>query len=80
MVTEGKLLRKAKVRLIREGIVIYNNGVFTSLKRFKEDVKEVSKGYECGLGIKDYHHLKYGDIIEVYEELSYSPPPTNKKK
>ncbi|WP_185851578.1 translation initiation factor IF-2 [Blattabacterium cuenoti] len=84
MVVEGKLLRKAKVRLIREGIVIYNNGVFTSLKRFKEDVKEVSKGYECGLGIKDYHNLKYGDIIEVYEELSYSPPPTttttNKKK
>jgi translation initiation factor IF-2 len=69
MVIEGKLLRQAKVRLIREGIVIHN-GEFTSLKRFKEDVKEVSKGYECGLGIKNYHNLRSGDIIEVYEELS----------
>ncbi|WP_041935983.1 translation initiation factor IF-2 [Blattabacterium sp. (Nauphoeta cinerea)] len=69
MVTEGKLLRQAKVRLIREGIVIHN-GEFTSLKRFKEDVKEVSKGYECGLGIKNYHNIRSGDIIEVYEELS----------
>ncbi|QIK16439.1 translation initiation factor IF-2 [Blattabacterium sp. DPU] len=68
MVTEGKLLRQAKVRLIREGIVIHN-GEFTSLKRFKEDVKEVSKGYECGLGIKNYHNLRFGDLIEVYEEL-----------
>lgn len=68
MVIEGKLLRQAKVRLIREGIVIHN-GEFTSLKRFKEDVKEVSKGYECGLGIKNYHNLRSGDIIEVYEEL-----------
>ncbi|WP_185857325.1 translation initiation factor IF-2 [Blattabacterium cuenoti] len=69
MVIEGKLLRQAKVRLIREGIVIHN-GEFTSLKRFKEDVKEVSKGYECGLGIKNYHNIRSGDIIEVYEELS----------
>ncbi|WP_185861274.1 translation initiation factor IF-2 [Blattabacterium cuenoti] len=70
MVIEGKLLRQAKVRLIREGIVIHNNGEFTSLKRFKEDAKEVSKGYECGLGIKNYYNLKPGDLIEVYEELS----------
>ncbi|WP_185872227.1 translation initiation factor IF-2 [Blattabacterium cuenoti] len=68
MVVEGKLLRQAKVRLIREGIVIHN-GVFTSLKRFKEDVKEVTKGYECGVGLKNYHNLKSGDIVEVYEEL-----------
>ncbi|WP_185860722.1 translation initiation factor IF-2 [Blattabacterium cuenoti] len=69
MVIEGKLLRQAKVRLIREGIVIHN-GEFTSIKRFKEDVKEVSKGYECGLGIKNYHNLRAGDLIEVYEEQS----------
>ncbi|WP_185866018.1 translation initiation factor IF-2 [Blattabacterium cuenoti] len=69
MVVEGKLYRQAKVRLIREGIVIHN-GVFTSLKRFKEDVKEVSKGYECGLGIKNYNNIRPGDIVEVYEELS----------
>ncbi|BBA16949.1 translation initiation factor IF-2 [Blattabacterium cuenoti] len=68
MVIEGKLFRQAKIRLIREGIVIHN-GEFTSLKRFKEDVKEVSKGYECGLGIKNYHDIKSGDMIEVYEEL-----------
>ncbi|WP_185862142.1 translation initiation factor IF-2 [Blattabacterium cuenoti] len=68
MVIEGKLSRQAKVRLIREGIVIHN-GEFTSLKRFKEDVKEVHKGYECGLGIKNYHNLKSGDLVEVYEEL-----------
>ncbi|AWU43492.1 translation initiation factor IF-2 [Blattabacterium sp. (Cryptocercus kyebangensis)] len=75
MVIEGKLLRQGKVRLIREGIVIFQNGEFTSLKRFKEDVKEVSKGYECGLGIKDYHSIRNGDIVEVYEEFS-----TNNKK
>lgn len=66
MVTEGKLFRKAKVRLIRKGIVIYN-GEFNSLKRFKEDIKEVNKGYECGLGIKNYNDLQQGDVIEVYE-------------
>ncbi|MDR1804718.1 MAG: translation initiation factor IF-2 [Flavobacteriales bacterium] len=70
MVMEGKLLRQSKVRLIREGIVIHNNGEFTSLKRFKEDVKEVSKGYECGIIVKDYHNFQYGDIVEGYEELS----------
>ncbi|WP_185871649.1 translation initiation factor IF-2 [Blattabacterium cuenoti] len=69
MVVEGKLLRQSKVRLIREGIVIHN-GEFTSLKRFKEDVKEVLKGYECGLGIKNYQNLRSGDIVEAYEELS----------
>ncbi|AWU45688.1 translation initiation factor IF-2 [Blattabacterium punctulatus] len=76
MVIEGKLLRQGKVRLIRDGIVIFQNGELTSLKRFKEDVKEVSKGYECGLGIKDYHNIRHGDIVEVYEEIS----TTNNKK
>ncbi|WP_185876837.1 translation initiation factor IF-2 [Blattabacterium cuenoti] len=70
MVVEGKLLRQSKMRLIREGIVIHD-GEFTSLKRFKEDVKEVTKGYECGLGIKNYNNLKVGDTIEAYEVLSY---------
>ncbi len=69
MVIEGKLLKKSKVRLIRKGIVIHNNGEFSSLKRFKEDIKEVSKGYECGLGIREYHDIQSGDIIEVYEKL-----------
>ncbi|WP_185864472.1 translation initiation factor IF-2 [Blattabacterium cuenoti] len=70
MVTEGKLSRQSKVRLIREGIVIHNGGEFMSLKRFKEDVKEVHKGYECGISIKNFNSLKYGDLVEVYEELS----------
>ncbi|WP_185873306.1 translation initiation factor IF-2 [Blattabacterium cuenoti] len=68
MVIEGKLLRKSKVRLIREGIVIHN-GEFISLKRFKDDVKEVNKGYECGIRLKNYNDLKSGDIIESYEEF-----------
>ncbi|WP_185850996.1 translation initiation factor IF-2 [Blattabacterium cuenoti] len=79
MVIEGKLLRYSKVRLIREGIVIHN-GLFTSLKRFKKDIKEVSKGYECGIGIKDHHDLKPGDIIESYEELKTTTVKKIQKK
>ncbi len=65
-VTEGKILRGAKVRLIRDNIVIYD-GKIGSLKRFKEDVKEVQSGYECGIGIEGYNDIKVGDIIEAYE-------------
>lgn len=64
-VTEGKIARNDKVRLIREGIVIYD-GEITSLKRFKDDVKEVATGYECGIGIKNYNDIKVGDQIEGY--------------
>lgn len=70
MVTYGRIDRYNKIRLLREGIVIYN-GELASLKRFKEDVKEVAKGYECGLNIKDYNYIKVGDLIEVYEEIKY---------
>jgi translation initiation factor IF-2 len=65
-VTEGKINRNTKIRLIRDGIVIYN-GVMSSLKRFKDDVKEVAAGYECGIGIQNYNDLKVGDVIEGYE-------------
>ncbi len=65
-VTEGKITRNTKVRLVRDGIVIYE-GELTSLKRFKDDVREVTSGYECGLGIKNYNDIKTGDIIEGYE-------------
>jgi translation initiation factor IF-2 len=65
-VTEGKINRNTKIRLIRDGIVIYN-GVLASLKRFKDDVKEVAAGYECGIGIQNYNDLKVGDVIEGYE-------------
>jgi translation initiation factor IF-2 len=65
-VTEGKITRNTRVRLIRDGIVIYE-GELTSLKRFKDDVREVTSGYECGLGIKNYNDIKTGDIIEGFE-------------
>ena len=65
MVTKGKILRNSEIRLIRDGIVIYT-GLLSSLKRFKDDVKEVSKGYDCGLQVKDYKDLKIGDQIEAF--------------
>jgi len=66
MVLDGKIERKNKIRLIREGIVVYS-GELGSLKRFKDDVKEVAKGYECGLNIANYNDIKENDIIEAYE-------------
>nr|WP_314603127.1 translation initiation factor IF-2 [uncultured Capnocytophaga sp.] len=69
MVTDGKIFRNSKIRLIREGVVIFT-GELTSLKRFKDDVKEVSKGYDCGLQIKNYNDIKEGDVIEAYQEVA----------
>ena len=66
MVKEGKLNRNAKVRVIRDGIVIYT-GALGSLKRFKDDVKEVQSGYDCGLNIEGYNDIKVGDVIEAYQ-------------
>ncbi len=66
MVKEGKLNRSAKVRVIRDGIVVYT-GLLGSLKRFKDDVKEVNAGYDCGLNIDGYNDIKIGDIIEAYQ-------------
>ena len=68
MVKEGKIKRSNKIRLIRDGIVIYS-GELGSLKRFKDDVKEVATGYECGLNITNYNDVKVGDLIEAYEEV-----------
>ncbi len=65
-VLDGKINRNTKIRLIRDGIVIYEGGL-GSLKRFKDDVKEVAKGYECGLNIDNYNDIKVNDIIEGYE-------------
>ena len=64
-VLEGKVVRGAKLRLVRDGIVIHE-GEIGSLKRFKDDVKEVAQGYECGIGIEKYNDIKEGDIIEAY--------------
>ncbi len=66
MVKEGKLTRTAKVRVIRDGIVIYT-GLLGSLKRFKDDVKEVLTGYDCGLNIDGFNDIKIGDVVEAYQ-------------
>ncbi|MCO6175135.1 translation initiation factor IF-2 [Flavobacterium sp. NRK F10] len=68
MVTDGKVFRNSKIRLIREGVVIYT-GELAALKRFKDDVKEVSKGYDCGIQIKNYNDLKEYDTIEAFQEV-----------
>ncbi len=66
IVREGKIARNSQVRVIRDGIVIYTS-TLGSLKRFKDDVKEVAKGFECGLNIDKYNDIKVGDIVEAYE-------------
>ena len=68
MVLDGKLNRKSGIRIIRDGVVVYT-GKLSSLKRFKDDVQEVQKGYECGLSIENYNDIKVGDIVEGYEEV-----------
>ncbi|WP_088324015.1 translation initiation factor IF-2 [Polaribacter tangerinus] len=69
MVMSGKIFRDSQVRIIRDGIVVHD-GLLTSLKRFKDDVKEVAKGYDCGLQIKNYNDIAEGDIIEAYKEVA----------
>lgn len=68
MVLDGKISRSNDIRLIREGVVVYT-GKLASLKRFKDDVKEVSAGYECGLNIENYNDIKVGDIVEAFEQV-----------
>lgn len=68
MVLDGKITRNSKVRVIRDGVVVYS-GELASLKRFKEDVKEVPANYECGLNIKNFNDIKVGDIVESYEQV-----------
>ncbi len=67
-VIDGKIIRNSQARLIRDGIVIYT-GKLNSLKRFKEDVKDVQKGYECGVGIENFNDIKVGDVIEAFTEV-----------
>jgi len=68
MVTNGKIYRNSGIRIIREGVVVHT-GELSSLKRFKDDVKEVSKGYDCGLQIKNYNDIKEGDVLEAFQEV-----------
>jgi translation initiation factor IF-2 len=68
MVVSGKILRSSKIRIIRDSVVIHS-GELTALKRFKDDVKEVTKGYDCGIQIKNYNDIEVGDVIEAYHEV-----------
>ena len=67
MVTDGKVIRNAKARLLRDNVVIHE-GRIDSLRRFKDDAKEVLSGYECGIGLGSYNDIKVGDVIEAYTE------------
>ncbi|MDA8658080.1 translation initiation factor IF-2 [Flavobacteriaceae bacterium] len=69
MVTSGKIFRNSGIRIIREGVVVFS-GELVSLKRFKDDVKEVAKGYDCGLQIKNYNDIKIGDVLECFQEVA----------
>lgn len=69
MVTDGKIFRTSRIRLIRDGVVIHT-GELIALKRFKDDVKEVSKGYDCGMQIKGYNDIEYNDVIEAFQEVA----------
>ncbi len=69
-VLEGKITRNAEIRVVRDGIIIADDHL-SSLKRFKDDVKEVAKGYECGMGLNKFNDLKEGDIFEAYEIEEY---------
>ena len=68
MVTSGKIFRNSNIRLIREGVVVYT-GELASLKRFKDDVREVSKGYDCGMQIKNYNDIQENDVVEAFHEV-----------
>lgn len=69
MILTGKIFRNSQIRLIRESVVIYT-GELSALKRFKDDVKEVAKGYDCGMQIKNYNDIKEGDVVEAFEEVA----------
>jgi translation initiation factor IF-2 len=69
MITDGKIFRSSRIRIIREGVVVFT-GELTALKRFKDDVKEVSKGYDCGIQIKNYNDIEINDLIEAFQEVA----------
>lgn len=69
-VSDGQVIRGGKARVIRNGIVIHDNSNITSLKRFKDEVRDVGKGYECGIMLEDYNDIKVGDVIETFKEVA----------
>ena len=64
-ITDGKVTRSAEIRVVRDGIVIFEDKI-SSLKRFKDDAKEVASGYECGIGLEKFNDIKLGDILEAF--------------
>ena len=66
-VVDGKITRNAEVRLVRDGKIVYT-GKLASLKRFKDDAKEVAQGYECGIAVENFNDLKVGDVIEAFSK------------
>src|SRR5699024_11189528 len=72
MVLDGKMTRNTKIRVIRDGVVVFT-GELDSHKRYKDDVKEVSKGFECGLSIAKFNDIQEGDIIEGYQMVEVKP-------
>jgi translation initiation factor IF-2 len=68
-VNDGTIIRGGKARVIRDGIVVYDNSNISSLKRFKDDAKEVAKGYECGIMLENFNDIKVGDVIETFKEV-----------
>ena len=68
-VRSGLINRQGRVRVVRDGVEVYG-GIIGSLRRFKDDVKEVKEGYECGIGIENFNDLKVGDVIECYRTES----------
>ena len=71
-VTDGKIMRSSEVRVVRDGIVVHE-GKLASLRRFKDDVREVASGYECGIGIERFNDIKLGDVIEAFEMKEIKP-------
>ena len=65
-IQDGKITRKAQIRIVRDGVVIFEDKI-SSLKRFKDDAKEVAAGYECGVGLEKFNDIKVGDILEAFE-------------
>ena len=79
MVMDGKIVRNAKMRIIREGVVVFT-GELLALKRFKDDVKEVAKGYDCGIQVKGYNDIEERDVIESYHEVAIKKKLINSQK
>ena len=71
-VTDGKIVRNAKARLLRDNVVVQESKI-ESLKRFKDDAKEVAAGYECGIGLENYNDVKEGDVIECFQMEEVEP-------